>query len=395
MKFRELRFYKTLFIIFSFVILFTVSCEKEETPIESPNSKPEIEQIIIGSDSLLVNSSTDLTCKTSDKDGDAISITYFANSGSFKEGNTGESVKYFSSSVTGKDIVTIIVNDGKEKTETEIELYIGDKPQKPILLNPQNHKTEIELSLQLSWKKEPEVTGYDLQVSTDQHFKNFIFSRYGIKQNKYYLTGLNINTIYYWRVRSKNAFGYSVWSQIFSFKTFAPPYAPVIIIPDNNSLNVEVNPLMQWNRVFNARTYSFQFSDKESFESILINKTGLVDTSFQVIGLDYFKNYYWRVSSKNSYGESDWSAVYKFTTTGRDPFSPELLSPSNNQINVPHSIKLIWNRSEYAESYTVQVATDSLFNTIINDSLGISATSYELTNLRNTEKYFWRVKAAN
>ena len=77
------------------------------------------------------------------------------------------------------------------------------------------------------------------------------------------------------------------------------------------------------------------------------------------------------------------------------PPAPTLLSPANGAANQSTSPTLTWNPSSGAVSYRLQVATDSLFGSLILDDSAITATSRQLSSLSNSKRYFWRVKAKN
>ena len=72
-----------------------------------------------------------------------------------------------------------------------------------------------------------------------------------------------------------------------------------------------------------------------------------------------------------------------------------MASPVNSSKGVLAPITLKWNKSSLAESYSLQVSTDSSFSSTIIDTSGITDTMFTLNNLNNLTQYFWRVKAVN
>jgi alpha-amylase len=77
------------------------------------------------------------------------------------------------------------------------------------------------------------------------------------------------------------------------------------------------------------------------------------------------------------------------------PAIPNLISPINGALNVSSTPSLMWSFIPNAQTYHLQVATDSSFtNIIFNDSTIISA-SKQIGPLDNNLKYFWRVKSKN
>jgi uncharacterized protein (TIGR02145 family) len=77
------------------------------------------------------------------------------------------------------------------------------------------------------------------------------------------------------------------------------------------------------------------------------------------------------------------------------PNSPIQLQPGKGSTNVPISPIFIWKKSNFAASYTLQVATDSLFINMNFNQSGITDTTKGITELSNLTKYFWRVSAVN
>jgi len=71
-----------------------------------------------------------------------------------------------------------------------------------------------------------------------------------------------------------------------------------------------------------------------------------------------------------------------------------LLSPANNKRGLAPTVQLNWASSVNAESYILQVATDTGFgNLIINQEL--TETTYFLNNLTPENNYYWRVLPKN
>ncbi len=76
------------------------------------------------------------------------------------------------------------------------------------------------------------------------------------------------------------------------------------------------------------------------------------------------------------------------------PSPPMLLSPLVT-VSVPRRATLIWKQSTNAISYRLQIASDSLFATIVLDTV-TADTSVKLVNpLEPVENYYWRVNATD
>ncbi len=125
-----------------------------------------------------------------------------------------------------------------------------------------------------------------------------------------------------------NASGTSAWTNVRSF-TIAPlPDIPTLSSPADGFSSTS-SPLLVWNPAANATSYNLQVVVSGiSWDSSLINQTGLTGTSYQT---NLSPNtYYWWVSATNASGTSAWSEVRRFTTrlalTVANPFSIPILT---------------------------------------------------------------------
>lgn len=78
------------------------------------------------------------------------------------------------------------------------------------------------------------------------------------------------------------------------------------------------------------------------------------------------------------------------------PGAFSLTSPANDAINVPTSPTLSWQASAQATTYTVEVATDATFTSIVFSGTVSGGTSIAVTTpLSTSTNYFWRVRTTN
>jgi len=86
------------------------------------------------------------------------------------------------------------------------------------------------------------------------------------------------------------------------------------------------------------------------------------------------------------------SFILNFSTP---PTSPILISPTNYSVGNLISLNLIWSKTKYANSYRLQLSTDSLFiNLLANDST-LTDTMKAINGLTPITHYWWRVNAKN
>jgi photosystem II stability/assembly factor-like uncharacterized protein len=77
------------------------------------------------------------------------------------------------------------------------------------------------------------------------------------------------------------------------------------------------------------------------------------------------------------------------------PITPTLAFPPDGAVNQPTMLTLNWNPSTDAETYRLQVSTNSDFSTTVVDDSTITATSQQVGPLANDTTYYWRVRAKN
>jgi len=222
-------------------------------------------------------------------------------------------------------------------------------PAAPTLLEPQNNSTQVSLTPTFQWSSVSGAINYTIQISTSMNFTTIVDSltttnlTYTIPSGR-----LNINTSYYWRVRTRNSFGTSSWSTVWTFSTLGTPSAPVLLLPTNGALGVSNVPLMDWNNSNGATTYKIVISQVSNF-AVITDSATVTNSQYQVPSgkLQDFITYFWRVNARNSYGASAWSATWMFTVypssikilTGNDPQTYNLYQNYPNPFNPTTIIK--------------------------------------------------------
>jgi hypothetical protein len=87
-------------------------------------------------------------------------------------------------------------------------------------------------------------------------------------------------------------------------------------------------------------------------------------------------------------------AVY-FAVSPLPPPPPVLVSPPNGSYNQPSTVRFTWNKSLYAVTDRLQVASDSLFTMIVVNDSTIADSTILVANLTVNRYYWWRVNAKN
>lgn len=130
---------------------------------------------------------------------------------------------------TGTDFVSYIKGLSVYRVQIEIEVPTGllpvssgSLPDAPVLLSPANGAIDVDTAHPaLVWDGAEDDLDYTILVSDDALFTNIVYQQ----TNHLYLNTvipddiIEPGTVYYWKVRARNATGYGVYSAAFSFTT--------------------------------------------------------------------------------------------------------------------------------------------------------------------------------
>jgi len=189
-------------------------------------------------------------------------------------------------------------------------------PQTPVLAYPPNGAVDLTDTIAFGWDYPEFASSYRIQVSTDPAFNsNIAIDESGIQDTFKLITGLEGQSQYYWRVSASNAGGVSNFSTAFSFTTGFPA-TPQLSSPPNNTGNHPVDINIIWFSSNAADSYQLQVAREADFapQSMVLDSSGLTDTTFTLNQLAMNTFYYWRIKAFNQYGASNWSSTWRFKT---------------------------------------------------------------------------------
>ncbi|MCX6162122.1 MAG: YCF48-related protein [Ignavibacteriae bacterium] len=191
------------------------------------------------------------------------------------------------------------------------------------------------------------VSNYWFELTTDTVLYTGIVKDSLLVDTNKFVTGLQILTKYFWRVKAKNEAGWGNFTAWNNFTTIiGAPSAPVLVYPANHEVGIVPSVTLDWDDAQGAETYRVQVSADSLFASLIINVAGLPVSEYNVPDriLAVLSNYFWRVSSTNAAGTSIYSDVFKFRTMGL-PLTVNPVSPVNNSINIAALNTVFkWNR---------------------------------------------------
>jgi len=271
----------------------------------------------------------------------------------------------------------------------------------------------------IQWNPSAGATFYNLQFATDTTFGTLLYSDTTLTGTAYTFGVFSPLTTYWWRVRAKNAIGWSAYSPGWKFKIMGPATTPTLLLPVNNAVNQAVTLTCRWSKAVdqtNKPTYGQLhiinpgqhdnitavsnywyelYSDTTAAPTV--RDSTLTDTSRTVTGLTNNQNYWWRVKAKNNVGWGAFSSYFKFTTIVLPPpTAPTLISPPNNATGIGLTPTMIWSTVATATSYQLQVSNDPNFATTVLDSVNNTDTlTIPAGRLVNGTTYYWRARGIN
>lgn len=273
-------------------------------------------------------------------------------------------------------------------------------PSAPVLMNPANGSSVSTLLPLLDWNDAVSADTYGVQVSTDTSFKTTVINLTGLTSSQYQITSgaLQYNTLYYWRVNAENMYGTGAWSARWNFSTQGSLAGPTLNNPANGSSILTFTPVLDWDDLPGATSYTVQVSLNSNFSTFVINQSGLDSSNYQVPNGTLTGNttYFWRARGVNQAGSGNWSLVWSFRVVSIPP-QPVLVAPLNNATNQSPTPIMDWDSLAAANSYRLQISTDSVFNAIVFDTTGVipSRLNIRPNVLGWNQKYYWRVNANN
>jgi len=96
------------------------------------------------------------------------------------------------------------------------------------------------------------------------------------------------------------------------------PYKPILLNPANGSAYQGTSLKLTWSLISNADSYRLQVAKDSGFTNMIFDDSTLTTNNKTVNNLLLNTSYYWRVSAKNSFGKSDYSNIWSFSTKVTD-----------------------------------------------------------------------------
>ncbi len=208
-------------------------------------------------------------------------------------------------------------------------LTVQAAPAVPVLASPLNNANNISPNTTLAWQTLAGMITYHLQVATDSIFTSIVVNDSTLTTSSRQINGLSYSTRYFWRLKGKNAFGSSPFSQPWSFTVFTPQVMNVSVTPSWNLLSLPLTVLD------GRRSVQFPTATSEAYTFNSLNGYVLRDTLTPGAG-------YWlkfgagesvnitggERTSDTIYVQSGWNLIGSISST----------VPVNSIVQIPDSI---------------------------------------------------------
>jgi uncharacterized lipoprotein YddW (UPF0748 family) len=202
----------------------------------------------------------------------------------------------------------------------------------PLLSFPDDKSINQQISMIFKWNKAPDISKYNIQISTDSLFAIKIFSDTIFNDTIKIISGLKNNKLYFWRVGSLTLENNIKYSKVWSFKTFdrAPLSFKLLSPVKNDTLNLIFprKPVtFRWNKSVDpdeGDNVIYSFSLKGNNLDNIVQK--IKDTSLTLDLMSVLltgKSYLWFIESSDGllYTRSDTNVF--FTSINRTGIKEE------------------------------------------------------------------------
>ncbi len=253
---------------------------------------------------------------------------------------------------------------------------------------------------EIRWSAVPNASSFTIQLSRYANFSSLLTSA-TVSTNVFYTNvTLPAGVLIYYRVRANAAsgsFGPSGWMTPTPFTAPSALPIPVPQSPANSAIVKDSTVRLDWADVVmpvgkTLYSYILEIDEDPGFHSPPDEYILDAGVSFKDVPLVPTHTYYWRVRSNDTAGYlSGWSAVRSVRVAVA---APVLLGPMYAGV-INLRPPFIWDPVEGASGYTLQIARNSTFTSLVGTYTRTAAqTDYTPTvNLPAYTVLYWRVRA--
>ncbi len=206
------------------------------------------------------------------------------------------------------------------------------------------------------------------------------------------ISGLTANTLYHYRVLSRDAAGNFASSSDYTFRTSAPAdTTPPVISGVNSSGITRTGATISWN-TNEAADSQVDYGTTASYgNSTALNDNRTTSHVQSLSGLTADTLYHYRIRSRDEDGNLALSGDFTFTTSADSDTTPPVISGVNSSGISKTGASIRWTTDEAADSQIEYGASAAYGRSSPLDSAMVTSHSQNLTGLTSDTLYHYRV----
>ncbi len=268
------------------------------------------------------------------------------------------------------------------------------KNQGPNPLSPNNNSLNISNSnITLSWENTNPYSkqNYSLQVSKSILFDELVIDSVGLTTNEFEFSPEGYATIYHWRVLSDTSNCPTAWSDTYTFKTKLEP--TILLFPPNYSKGNVIPITLEWQSQGNLARHQIVVSTDSTFNDKVYFVDDIQNSEIVLQELQPLTRYYWFVNTTIGEEICESSEIWYFTTSDIPPATTNLLLPADQSTGLDISVDFKWELVQDADSYVFEITENKGFTGTVEIHSDLDTNEVSLSNLKNKQLYYWRVKS--
>ncbi len=169
--------------------------------------------------------------------------------------------------------------------------------------------------------------------------------------------------------------------------------APALVAPPSGATSQSSDITLRWQQIPGVASYALEVALDSAFGVKVVSDSTIADTLYHLSSLQSGTSYYWHVRAASGADRSPFTSAYMFTTGQRALSAPAFTQLPLQSGFMPVEFTIAWSRVPGATGYQLQLATDSLYQSLdINDST-VTDTVRRIGPLRSGTMYYIRLRA--
>ncbi len=223
-------------------------------------------------------------------------------------------LSFLKSGYRTKTVTGVVVHSSGSPTEVDMLLPpINPRPPAPVLIYPPADTVIHDAMPTFIWHSSPYATDYLFEVYSDSGLTDLVFMDSTITDTTATPDFPPSDTLYYWRVKGGNSYGWGPYSAVNSLLLFINQLAaPDLIYPPPDTTIYDSLPVFVWHQTPLASRFLFEiYNDSGLTNPVHVDST-ITDTTFSPGFPADDSLYYWKVKGGDSLRWGPYSAVNSF-----------------------------------------------------------------------------------